>query len=123
MMVLTVLQALVCGHLIYAFCLVHRLPKIMHVKGPEGARTNYDFDHFYYTPRFFYIMLGIDSIKFYGLFVMLCWMCNDNDNTRGWLVSAHFMNFLSSLGACIFAFVFIYASPDTFFPNGLTAGG
>lgn len=68
-------------------------------------------------------MLGIDSIKVYGLFVMVCWMCKDNDNTRGWLVSAHFMNFLSSLASCIFAFVFIYASPDTFFANGLTAGG
>ena len=68
-------------------------------------------------------MLGIDSIKVYGLFVMLCWSCNDNDNTRGWLVSAHFVNVLSSLASCIFAFVFIYASPDTFFPNGLTAGG
>ena len=85
---------------------------MLHTHGPDSAKINYEYSHFYYSQKFLYILTGIDALKIYGLFVMICWAVKkDTQRSRGLMVSGHLVNFLSSLAMMIFAFVGIYVCP------------
>ena len=83
----------------------------------------FELENYFYSKDLYWVMLAMSGIKVYSLIVMLIWLTNDNKKTRNYLVTAMFVNWVTSAMSFSFGIWAIYISPEVFFPRGISSGG
>ena len=78
---------------------------------------------YFYSIPFYWVMLGISSLKIISTFITSIWLFNDTQNMRKWLSRAMCLNWISSGTSTIFGLCAITIFKDSFWPRGMTQGG